>query len=397
MKIKELNKAAKRLLDLVDSGTTSMTSEDVAPYYVDIKTYTDNEIFELEKQKLFKERPLLMAFSSDVKESGDFITNEDTGIPIIITRNKKGTVKAYLNVCRHRGARLLDRPCGNQSRGFVCPYHAWRYDLDGDLISIYGEETFGEIDRSLHSLIELPAEEKYGLIYVQPTPGPAQSIDDILGKDLGAQMGSWNLDNIHLVNRGVFDMPTNWKLAMDTFVEGYHFGPLHPETIAQATHSNVMIYDRYNYNHRLGFPSLTIGELKDKPEKDWDAFNHFNWVYFLFPNITFFVNPAFVYFFELYPGKEVGDHLTRFSTYSRIAMKTEEEKRAAQEHFQFIYSVVEKEDYWVSANVMKGFQSGLHPFSVFGRNELSLINMHEAFRESVGLDPSGVRLKRSRK
>ena len=87
MKNKELNKAAKRMLDLIDSGTTSMTSEDVAPYYVDIKTYTDNEIFELEKQKLFKERPLLMAFSSDVKDSGDFITNEDTGIPIIITRN----------------------------------------------------------------------------------------------------------------------------------------------------------------------------------------------------------------------------------------------------------------------------------------------------------------------
>ena len=78
-------------------------------------------------------------------------------------------------------------------------------------------------------------------------------------------------------------------------------------------------------------------------------------------------------------------------------MKTEEEKDAAQEHFQFIYSVVENEDYWVSANVMKGFKSGLHPYSVFGRNELSLINMHEAFRESVGLDPSGVRLKRSRK
>ena len=78
MKNKELNKAAKRMLDLIDSGTTSMTSEDVAPYYVDIKTYTDNEIFELEKQKLFKERPLLMAFSSYVKDSGDFITNEDT-------------------------------------------------------------------------------------------------------------------------------------------------------------------------------------------------------------------------------------------------------------------------------------------------------------------------------
>ena len=74
--------------------------------------------------------------------------------------------------------------------------------------------------------------------------------------------------------------------------------------------------------------------------------------------------------------------------------KLPEEKKEAQDHFEFIYSVVENDDYWVSENVMKGFRSGLHPYSVFGRNELSLINLHEAFRESVGLDPSGVRLKR---
>ncbi|SVA58198.1 uncharacterized protein METZ01_LOCUS111052, partial [marine metagenome] len=65
MKEKELNKEARRMLDLIESGTTSMTSENIAPYYVDINTYTDNELFKLEKQKLFKERPLLMAFTCD--------------------------------------------------------------------------------------------------------------------------------------------------------------------------------------------------------------------------------------------------------------------------------------------------------------------------------------------
>ena len=77
------------MLDLIDSGSTSMTSEEVAPYYVDISTYTDRELFELEKKKLFKERPLFMALSCDIRNPGDFVTNEDTGIPIVITRNQK--------------------------------------------------------------------------------------------------------------------------------------------------------------------------------------------------------------------------------------------------------------------------------------------------------------------
>ena len=397
MKPKELNKEAKRMLEMIDSGSTSMISEDAAPYYVDISTYTDKELFDLEKKKLFRERPLFMALSCDIPNPGDFVTNEDTGIPVVITRNQKGKIKAYLNVCRHRAGRLIDEPCGNKARGFVCPYHAWKYDLDGNLTSITGEQTFGEIDKSLHSLIELPAEEKYGMIYVQSTPGPAQSIDDILGEELGHQMASWDLSSMHLVNRGIFDMPTNWKLAMETFCEGYHFGPLHPDTIGATSYSNVMTYDRYNYNHRIGFPAKSIVDLKEQKEKDWKAFNHFSFVYFLFPNITFLVSPLFINYFELYPGSEVGEHLTRFSLYARKEMKTKEEKKEAQEQFEFIYSVVESDDYWVSENVMKGFRSGLHPYSVFGRNEFSLINVHQAFRESVGLDPNGVELKRSRK
>ena len=394
MKKEDLDLIAKELLGLIEGKTTTMASDKEAPYYVDINTYTDLELFEREKKMLFKERPLLMAFSNDLPENGDFITNEDTGIPILITRNSEGRVKAFLNVCRHRGARLEDVPCGKKPRGFVCPYHAWKYDHDGKLTSIYGEDTFGEIDKSSHGLTELAAEEKYGMIYVRPTPGPSMSVDDILGDKLGPQLGTWDLGSMHLVDRKIFTMPTNWKLALDTFCEGYHFGPLHSETIGDTTYSNVMTYDKYGYNHRVGFANKTILELNDLPESEWEPLHHFQFVYFLFPNVIILVSPDYVNYFELYPGKKVNNHLTRFSLYKRFPMKTEEEKREAQDQYDFIYSVVEKDDYWVSENVMKGFKSGLHPHSIFGKNELSLIYMHQAFRDAVGLDPKDVELKR---
>ena len=147
MKDKELNKEAKRMLDLIDSGSTSMISEDVAPYYVDISTYSDGELFELEKKKLFRERPLFMALSCDIRNPGDFVTNEDTGIPIIITRNKKEEIKAYLNVCRHRAGRLIDEL---ESLGIVSGYSGSKArDVLVDLS--YLKEIFNLVKRYLYN------------------------------------------------------------------------------------------------------------------------------------------------------------------------------------------------------------------------------------------------------
>ena len=107
---------------------------------------------------------------------------------MIVVRDQNGEVRAFLNACRHRGARLEDVPCGHKER-FTCPYHAWTYDLSGQLKSVFREETFGHIDKANHGLIRLPVQEKYGLVYVNPDPEGRVDIDDILG-DLGPQLGA---------------------------------------------------------------------------------------------------------------------------------------------------------------------------------------------------------------
>jgi carnitine monooxygenase subunit len=388
-----LSAVVKRALKHVDAGTTDSAEE---PYRHPTWTYTDPELFEQEKVKIFKESPQMVCFSCDLPNPGSFYTFDDLGVPVLLVRDNDGKVNAFLNACSHRGARLKEG-CG-KANSISCPYHAWGFDLKGKLRTIYKEETFGCVDKSFYDLVRLPVEEKYGVIYVGLDPDMKFSIDDHLG-DLAPYFEMWNLGDMKFVNMHEWRMKTNWKLALDTFCEGYHFGPLHKESVGDYTMGNLSLYDRFGpdkRHHRMTFVNVTISDLKKIPEEQWttDIFDHFAFVHFIYPNISLLVSPAAVEFFQLYPGATVGEHLTRYRCYWRGDLSRPSQGLDPQTHFEFIRNVVDKEDYWVSANVQKGLNANIKPFNTFGRNEPALINMHKAFLRGVGLTPEEAQLEK---
>ena len=93
------------------------------------------------------------------------------GVPILIARGENGAVRAFFNVCSHRGAQIMPEGRGNSHR-FTCPYHAWSYNPDGELIGVFAERDFGEVDRTCYSLQSLPCLERAGLIWVHLDPNP---------------------------------------------------------------------------------------------------------------------------------------------------------------------------------------------------------------------------------
>lgn len=385
MEREELIRVAKRMLHYAKTGTTA--SHPDGPRRNPISTYTDPDQFRLEVERIFRRAPQLICFSSDLPKPGDFTTHDDVGVPMLLVRNAQGRVNAFLNACAHRSGRLVDGS-GSVVRRFTCPYHAWSYDLDGRLRAIHKESTFGDIDKACYGLVRLPCQEKYGFVYVAPHPDAHFTIDDHLG-ELGAQLGTWDLGSAHFAKQGEWRLRTNWKLALDTFCEGYHFGTLHPHTVGMGAMTNCMTYDQYGKDgehHRLGFPNKSLLQLADLPEEDWpDPLEHFSFVHYLFPNISLLVSPDAVELFQLYPGERVDEHLTRYRLYMRRPIDSGERRKAAEAHFDFIYNVVDTEDYWVSANVQRNFNAGLRTHTTFGRNEPSLINMHRAFRRKAGL------------
>jgi carnitine monooxygenase subunit len=381
----------RRVLKHLDAGTTDSAEE---AYRHPTWTYTDPALFEQERLKIFKENPQLVCFSPDLPNPGSFFTFDDLGVPVLLVRDNDGKVNAFLNACSHRGARLKEG-CG-KTNALSCPYHAWGFDLKGKLRTIYKEETFGCVDKAFYNLVKLPVEEKYGMIYVGLDPDMKFTIDGHLG-DLAPYFEMWNLSDMKLVNTHEWRLQTNWKLALDTFCEGYHFGPLHRESVGDYAIGNLSLFDRFGpdkHHHRVTFPNASISTLKDLPEDQWtDAFSHFQLVHFIYPNISMLVSPTAVEFFQLYPGATVDQHLTRYRCYWRDLSRPDQ-GRGPQDHFEFIRDVVDKEDYWVSANVQKSLSANIKPFSTFGRNEPALINMHKAFLRGVGITPQEAQLEK---
>lgn len=380
---------AKRLLALDEKKTTAMAPEGEAPYFIDVSNFTDAGQFAREKELLFRRTPLLMAFSSDIAEPGDFITNDYTGIPVLIVRSEAGTAKAFLNVCRHRAARLKADISGKDCHRIVCPFHAWTYDLDGKLASVFTEGKFGRIDKAAHGLIALPAAEKYGMIFVTPAPGAPIDIDSHLGS-LASETASWNFGSLTPFERREFRMRTNWKLALDTYFEGYHAVPLHPTTIGPMIGQETMTFDAYGRHFRVAFASKSIRELRGLPEEQWEPLRHMGVLYFIFPNVCLTTGTFGLNHFEIYPGQTPGEHVTLFRHYAPTALETEAERKATQDWFDFIYDVIKDEDYRAAEGIYEGLACGLHPYSVLGRNELALIYMQRNFRDAVGLDAAGL-------
>jgi phenylpropionate dioxygenase-like ring-hydroxylating dioxygenase large terminal subunit len=373
-----------RVFTHLEAGTT-----DSAPDVCRVPTsiYTDAELFAQEQALIFKRSPQFVCFSSDLPEPRSYTTFDDLGVPVLLTRDAGGQVHAFLNTCTHRSARLKEG--SGKAATLSCPYHAWGFDLAGQLRSVYEEKTFGEIDKSFYNLVRLPVEEKYGMVFVGLAPDVAVSIDEILG-DMAPLFDAWDLGRAKVVNQHEWHMNTNWKLALDTFCEGYHFTPLHKATLGDVSHGNLSLVDYFGpekRNHRVAFPNTSIANLKAKPQSQWglEIFHEFQLVHFIYPNISLLVSPSALELFQLYPGKTPGEHLTRYRCYWRT-----QEGAAGwgvndpQAHFEFVRDIVTKEDYWVSAGVQRSLNGGLRSFNTFGRNEPALHNMHKAFARGVG-------------
>jgi carnitine monooxygenase subunit len=158
----------------------------------------------------------------------------------------------------HRQSQVVTG-CGTAKR-FTCPYHAWTYDNTGRLVGLPGRKGFPDMTVKSDGLTELPAVEFAGFLWVALDPGATLDIAAHLGP-LADELDSWGIGRWSPLGEKVLDSPINWKLAVDTFAENYHFANVHRQTFARIARSNCTVFDSYGPHHRLIFPLNTILEL----------------------------------------------------------------------------------------------------------------------------------------
>lgn len=348
-------------------------------------TYTCPDMASKEWETFFRDYPQVIGLSGDLPEPNSFVTVDDFGVSVVATRDEEGNFKAFLNSCRHRGA-MVEPARKGRKKIFSCPFHAWTYSTSGDLVAIPEPEHFGEIDKSCHGLIELPAVEKYGFLFVHPKPGGVIDADALLG-GLAPEFASWGWDRLINGGEATYDMMLNWKLAIDTFGETYHFKRLHKDTLGQVFYGDVQCYDRFDRNHRMILCVKTIDELRDRPEEDWHISDGAFPVYYLFPNIQVNVGKEGVTLVRVYPDPENPNR-----SISRVTFYFTPEAMASGDvtlegRAQGFGDIIEAEDYAVCETTQRALQAGLQDYVIFGRNEPALHHYHNTYREALGLEP----------
>ncbi len=368
--------------------------------------YTSPAVAEREWERLFRGHPQLIGLSDDLPEPGSYVTVEDFGVPVLATRDGEGRLRAFVNACSHRGARVAGERRGVRAR-FTCPFHAWTYSGEGELLRVPRSADFGDLDCGRHGLVELPAAEKHGLLWVHPDPDGRLDVDALLGP-LGAELGGMAIGDMLYQDESSIDMALNWKLANDTFGETYHFTRLHRSTLGQLFHGDVLGYEELGRHHRFVIASRDIDDLRHKPEADWRLLDGALVVYYLFPNIQLTVSRLGANVVRIYPHRSSpGRSVTRISFYLRPSVAAalaqaggatvdagntydRDARRGAdtiapEATMEIFRSTIEAEDYAMGVDAQRAAESGLLRHMIFGRNEPALHHFHRGFSEALEL------------
>lgn len=368
MNRQRIGEVAEILLDYFEQNKTFQTDKIMS---VPAAGYTDPDQWRAEIDLIFKRVPLMLALSCEMPEPGDYKAMEAVRLPILIARDKVGTVRAFLNVCAHRWAPVAAEGYGNCPR-FTCRFHGWSYGADGKLIGISDRAKFGDLDRSTHGLKELPCEERHGMIFVCLTPGTPLDLDGYYGALLEEYAYAGLKDWTFLGSRVIEG--ANWKITLNNFFESYHFATLHAKTVALEFVSNMTHYEGSGPNMRISLSQRSNAKLRDVPRALWgeQEGRGFDFIRFFFPNVTGFFapEPRLSLFTQTFPGPTPDKSRTVLLYARKSPPKDEADRENIEKEIKYVtFDITYDEDVAIGIQVQKGLESRAHEGLLYGKNE----------------------------
>lgn len=339
----------------------------------------------LEREKaLFKRLPLLIAHSSELETSGSYIVRELDGRSWLIVRGDDGVARAFYNYCQHRGTKLEQETHGCKKR-FTCPYHAWTYGVKGQLVGVPRPDLFPGLDKSSKGLKQADLQEAYGFLWLtqesgdQDSNNTAKPISEYLD-ELVPEFDALKLGEHKVYFDKTRTLKANWKLPIFAFLESYHIGTLHRDSIAEFFVENVAHSEQFGPHIRSFVPRKTVLELETK---DLDGLNMAEYITptnIVFPNVCMIAHPTSYTIISLFPGATPGTATWRHLLLVPELPKTDAERA----HFDKTVAVLdgityEKEDFWVSEQLQEGINAGALDELVLAKNEL----MIKVFNDTV--------------
>ncbi|TXS92134.1 Rieske 2Fe-2S domain-containing protein [Parahaliea maris] len=344
---------------------------------VDSDRYTSGKVFDRERERIHRGLPQIAAHVSALAEPGAFVTVEVVGSPLLLTRDEQGDVRAFYNVCRHRGAQLVPEAAGCKHR-FSCPYHAWTWNNAGDLIAVPHEKSgFPGLERAEHGLHSVPCEVHAGWIWVNLAEG-AETVDVAahLG-EMAADMEAMQAQDHVVFDCVTLDIPANWKLLVEGGLEAYHFRVAHRNTIAPLFLDNLSSYRCFGPHMRSILPRATLPGIREQAASDWSLGEHANVLYTVFATAQFLVQEDHFIWIQSKP-LDAGNTRLVLSTMVPVEANTPERQAYWKKNHELTL-VTLIEDFDLAEGIQRGFSSGVRQPLNFGRFEGAL----EAFNRTV--------------
>ena len=370
----------KEIIGLAEQKSAHL---DEAVAHSPISRYSSPERFERERAMILRRKPVIAAQSSELEGERAFLAKNFLGLPVLLTRDENKTVHAFLNVCRHRGAKL-ERETSGCKRIFTCPYHGWSWTNRGELRAVPQEEQgFPDLPRAERGLRRLPATEAHGFIWIIANPESAEmpEIDDWL-PGLAKDFQWLGLADHRVAVIDNLDIAANWKLLLEGGLEAYHFRVAHRNTVASYFPDNLSTYRMFGPHVRTVLPRISMPDMRDVPETDWQIRRDANLLYTLTPTTQLLVQQDHVMWMHLEPLAEDRTGV-RVATLVPRSVPETDETQGRWEKNQKITMAALSEDFELGEEVQAGFASRGNPSHLFGRFEGALNWFNVAIEEMI--------------
>ena len=329
-----------------------------------VENYRSKERFDAEMQRVLRRSYTAFCPSAALPQAGSFIAREAAGTPIVAVRGQDGVVRAFQNVCRHRGMRIVsDSGCAN---AFVCPYHGWTYELNGRLRHIPHAEGFPGLDKQQHGLAQLHAVERQGLVFVSQAPTAAEldfpGLPELLGKE----------QRLYATSERVTE--ANWKIVIEGFLEGYHIRATHPETFFPYGFDNLNVIEHFGPHSRVTYPFRRIQKLAAVPPSERRVMGFVTFVYHIFPNALITVLSNHTNLLVLEPLSVDRTNVVAYSLTNWTGDPAEALEAATKD--ATFTEIGAGEDRAMVSAIQRGVGTDVNESFTFGRYESAIVHFH---------------------
>ena len=362
---------ADRLRAQVRAGNCA--AEDAAPFIVPASHYRDP--VRRERECALFAGPRIVGVSASL-ERGACLPIDLPGRASLIIRGTDGVVRAFANACRHRGTRLVDKPCA--AKALTCPYHAWTYDLTGKLVHVPHADSFPGIDLDARGLTPLPVTERHGLVWLGASD--TDELDRYLGP-LAADVAALGLDQHVLWQRSTTTRRCNWKLVIEAFLDGYHIRVLHRDSVYRFFLDAASLAEPVGPHIRAVTGRRALLEAPSDLASAGDLRQLATPSLLLFPSTVFVEHPDFLSIMTVHP---LAPDVTAWEHLMLVPAARAHETEHWNKSWQLIEEgVFQREDLWVCEQAQRSIDAGAVDELLFGSLESPARWFHAAVEQAV--------------